>query len=129
MTTAFTSYNRRRRRRQIANQIEERSRRYAQSQDHRPARAVSQDLKDERERLSALSHEELLELFVAESKYRYIIDTVVPNGDFKAYFIAMRLRKNEWTPTEKQRTALVNVLSYYYLKHPTKTKKRNYNIY
>lgn len=129
MATAFTSYNRRRRRQQIADQIQERSRRSAQSGDHRPKRTVSPDLKEKRQWLKTLPHEELLDLFVSESRNRHRINNVVPGGQFNAYFIALKLRENGWVPTTKQRTALENVLSYYYIKYPTEAKKRNYNIY
>lgn len=40
------------------------------------------------------------------------LNTVVPHGSFPAYDIALKIKENGWTPTRKQRQALINVYSY-----------------
>ena len=40
------------------------------------------------------------------------LNTVVTHGYFPAYDIALKIKENSWTPTPKQRQALINVYSY-----------------
>lgn len=40
------------------------------------------------------------------------LNTVVPYDSFPAYDIALKIKENGWTPTPKQRQALINVYSH-----------------
>lgn len=44
---------------------------------------------------------------------RAFINNIVPNGRFKAFDIAMQLKKNNASLSPNQRNAFINVLAYY----------------
>lgn len=65
----------------------------------------------ERTRLLALSDTDLLNQIISHP-HPSRLNTVVPNRSFPAHEIALNIKENGWTPTPKQRQALVNVYSH-----------------
>ena len=65
----------------------------------------------ERTRLLALPDTDLLNQILSHPDPNRL-NTVVPYDSFPAYDIALKIKENGWTPTPKQRQALVNVYSH-----------------
>lgn len=65
----------------------------------------------ERERLLALPDTDLLNEILSHPNPNRL-NRVVPYGSFPAHDIALKIKENGWTPTPKQRQALINVYSY-----------------
>lgn len=65
----------------------------------------------ERTRLLALPDTDLLNQILSHPNPNRL-NTVVPYDSFPAYDIALKIKENGWTPTPKQRKALVNVYSH-----------------
>ena len=65
----------------------------------------------ERERLFALPDTDLLNEILSHPNPNRL-NRVVPYGSFPAHDIALKIKENGWTPTPKQRQALINVYSY-----------------
>ena len=65
----------------------------------------------ERTRLLALSDTDLLNEILSHPNPNRL-NKVVPYRSFPAYDIALKIKENDWTPTPKQRQALINVYSY-----------------
>lgn len=65
----------------------------------------------ERERLFALPDTDLLNEILSHPNPNRL-NRVVPYRSFPAHDIALKIKENGWTPTPKQRQALINVYSY-----------------
>ena len=65
----------------------------------------------ERKGLLALSDTDLLNQILSHP-HPSRLNTVVPNRSFPAHEIALKIKENGWTPTPKQRQALINVYSH-----------------
>lgn len=62
-------------------------------------------------RLRYKSDEELLDLVLHQDKEA--LNNQVKDGNFPAWDIAYRLKTNGWELSKKQKTSLINVLTYY----------------
>lgn len=69
------------------------------------------ELDRERERLFALPDTDLLNEILSHPNPNRL-NRVVPYRSFPAHDIALKIKENGWTPTPKQRQALINVYSY-----------------
>jgi len=61
-----------------------------------------EEIDDEARRLSAMTDSELLDFICSQGE---ALNTLLT---FKTYDVAKRLKDNKWTPTKKQREALIN---------------------
>lgn len=69
------------------------------------------EVERERKRLLALPDTDLLNKILSHPDPNRL-NTAVPNRSFPAHEIALKIKENGWTPTPKQRQALVNVYSH-----------------
>lgn len=70
--------------------------------------------KTEKEKLQKVSDDVLLIKYEAEARHSEFLNEVVPGNNFPAFDVALKIKKNGWTMSPKQREALENVLAYYY---------------
>jgi len=76
--------------------------------EHAEEREFNEKVNLRRDRLSEKTNDEILDIAIR-------IGTKL-NGvteHFPAYDVAVKLKNNKWTPTEKQRKAIINVTAFY----------------